>query len=123
MRTRFEEVRDFLILHYCATERTDTPFWQYCANMSIPDSLARRIEMFRQRGHCIFHPAELFVEASWVAVYLGQNIIPETYDPRVRCTTDTEIQHRLQQIRSMVAKAADEMASHASVVKSFCNAA
>jgi tryptophan halogenase len=122
MRTRFEEVRDFLILHYNATERTDTPFWEYCANMSIPDSLASRIEMFRKRGHCIFHPAELFTEPSWVAVYLGQNIIPESYDPRVRCTTDTEIRHRLQQIQSMVARTANEMPAHATVIQHFCSA-
>lgn len=122
MRRRFEEVRDFLILHYKATERKDTEFWKACGNMSIPESLQQRIEMFRNRGHAIFHPAELFIEANWVAIYLGQHIVPQTCDPRVHCADDEYLQNRLRQMQAMVAKAADNMPSHASAIAHFCRA-
>ena len=120
MARRFEEVRDFLILHYKANERTDSEFWKECANMPIPDSLATRMELFRRRGHVIFHPAELFVEANWLAVYLGQHILPETCDPRVDCIQEQQLRNNLRQIHMMVGRAANEMPPHATTIERFC---
>jgi tryptophan halogenase len=122
MARRFEEVRDFLILHYKANERTDSEFWKGCANMPIPDSLATRIEMFRKRGHVIFHPAELFIEANWLAIYLGQHVLPETYDPRVRRISEPQLYERLRQLHIMIRKAAGDMPPHAATIERFCRA-
>ena len=47
MTADFEEVRDFIVLHYAATARDDTPFWQWCRNIPLPDTLRERIELFR----------------------------------------------------------------------------
>lgn len=120
MTRRFVEVRDFLILHYKANERTDSDFWKACASMSIPDSLATRIELFRKRGHVIFDPAELFIEANWLAIYLGQHILPETCDPRVDCIGEPKLRESLQQIHAMVGRAANEMPSHSATIERFC---
>jgi tryptophan halogenase len=120
MARRFEEVRDFLILHYKANQRTDSDFWKACANMSIPDSLATRMELFRKRGHVIFHPAELFVEANWLAVYLGQQVLPETCDPRVHCIEERQLRDNLRQIHMIVGRAASEMPPHAATIERFC---
>ena len=46
----YDSVRDFLVLHYHATERDDSPFWRRCREMPVPASLLRRIELFRARG-------------------------------------------------------------------------
>lgn len=122
MASRFEEVRDFLILHYKANERTDAPFWQDCASMSIPESLDHRMAVFRRRGHAVFHAAELFVEANWLAVYLGQHVVPESCDPRVHCAGDEFLRSNLQQMRTMVAQAAADMPAHEDVLARFCAA-
>src|SRR3546814_20342240 len=81
MRDLYEDVRDFIILHYKATQRDDTPFWRHVAAMDIPDSLARRIELWRLHGRIFRESAELFGATSWIAVMLGQNIWPDRYDP------------------------------------------
>ena len=51
VRTEAEQVRDFIILHYHVTEREDAPFWREYRNLQVPESLARRINMFRERAH------------------------------------------------------------------------
>lgn len=46
----YERIRDFIILHYTATARDDSEFWNYCRTMSIPDSLQGKIDLFRNNG-------------------------------------------------------------------------
>ncbi len=55
-----EKIRDFIILHYKLTERTDSPFWDRCRTMDVPDSLAQRIELFRESAQAFQAPGELF---------------------------------------------------------------
>ncbi|WP_297730402.1 tryptophan halogenase family protein [uncultured Maricaulis sp.] len=82
MDREYTRIRDFLILHYKATERDDTPFWQYCQTMSVPDSLAEKMEAFRERGLIEDYEQGVFLKPSWQAVYLGQHIHPRRLDPR-----------------------------------------
>ncbi len=78
----YDRVRDFLILHYHATERDDAPIWNYCRTMRIPDSLAHKMELFRTRARVVTYKDGLFLEPSWLAVYFGQRIMPRGYDRR-----------------------------------------
>ena len=77
----YERVRDFIILHYKATTRDDSPLWRYCRNMDIPDALDYRINLFRSSGRVAFDDRELFVEPNWLSVFVGQGIWPRRYDP------------------------------------------
>ncbi|RZI55755.1 MAG: tryptophan 7-halogenase, partial [Zymomonas sp.] len=79
--TDFDQVRDFLILHYKATERRDSEFWRYCADMTIPDTLTQKIELFRETGRVFRKNEELFAENSWIQVMMGQGIMPASYHP------------------------------------------
>ncbi|MGH8215267.1 MAG: tryptophan halogenase family protein, partial [Rhodanobacteraceae bacterium] len=76
-----ERIRDFIILHYCATERSDTPFWDYCRTMDIPQPLAHNIALFRDSGRFYRNAKELFALPSWVEVMIGQRILPRTWHP------------------------------------------
>ena len=80
MQKDFEQVRDLLVLHYYANER-DEPFWRHCRNMVIPETLQRRLALFAEGGRFLRNEGELFPNASWVAVMLGQNVIPRAVDP------------------------------------------
>lgn len=79
----YEEVRDFLVLHYCATRREDTAFWRWCRTMPLPDSLSSRIELFRSHGALREGADELFRAASWQSVFEGMGIQPVKHCPRV----------------------------------------
>ncbi len=72
LRVELEEIRDFLVLHYTATERNDTPFWRHCQAIRKPDSLMQRWEMFEQSATLVTPPGDLFRESSWFAVFTGR---------------------------------------------------
>jgi tryptophan halogenase len=120
--TETEEIRDFLVLHYKATERDDTPFWDYCRNMEVPDRLAEKIEVFRNSGRCFRENEELFNDTSWFAVMTGQLMQPRTYDPVAQLLSLEETQSRLEHIRTAVANSADYMPRHIDFIRDNCAA-
>ncbi len=118
----YERVRDFLVLHYHATARNDAPLWQYCANMDIPDSLRYRINHFRQAGRIVAEPLELFQNPSWLAVYIGQNILPQRYDSMLDQRVGVDGPGRLAGIRRVIGEAAEAMPTHQQYIARFCQA-
>lgn len=77
----YEEVRDFIILHYCTSDRTDSDFWRWCQTMTIPQSLEDKIQSFRRRGHVEEVQGKLFTSDSWYSILDGMNIQPDKYHP------------------------------------------
>ena len=114
------QIRDFLILHYKATERQDSPFWRYVRDMDVPDSLTHKIELFRETGRVFRRNEELFQENSWVQVMIGQGIVPRTHHPIAAKLTDDELARFLDGIRGGIAKSVATMPSHADYVASCC---
>ena len=112
MRTEFERLRDFLILHYCATERDDSDFWRHCRSMAIPDSLAAQLELFRERGHVVAHRDGFFKEPSWLAVLLGQRVMPRAANPAAHRLPAGELASRLARLRTGIHGIVSRMPSH-----------
>jgi len=98
----YEEIRDFIVLHYCATTRDDSPFWQWCRNISLPDSLKERIELFRGHGALREGTDELFRSTSWQSVFEGMGIRPSHYCPRVENMDYAQIAATLKTARSAI---------------------
>ena len=119
MAAAFEGVRDFIILHYKATARADSPFWNHVREMPIPESLLDRIELFRSTGRFVPDENELFSPASWFAVMLGQGIIPEGYSPLVDSLDPRKLQVGAEDIRRRIAEAVDAMPTHAEHLRSL----
>ena len=120
MSLLFDHVRDFIILHYCATEREDTSFWAYCKNMSLPDSLVHKIELFKESGRIFRYEDELFTKPSWSAVLLGQNIFPRVTDPIVTSLPQEQVQKSLMSMQSGIKSAVDKMPTHAQFINKYC---
>jgi tryptophan halogenase len=118
--TMFDEVRNFIILHYKATSRDDSRFWDYCREMQIPEELEYRMKLFRRRGIATHRRSELFIETNWLAVLLGQGITPDTYDPRADCMSDEQISSRLKGMHEYLLTAATALPSHQASIAEFC---
>jgi tryptophan halogenase len=118
----YEWVRDFIILHYKATERDDSDFWKQCRDMPIPDKLQDKIEQFRNKGRVFADGLELFNTVSWVAVMLGQHIVPEEYNPVVDGLDENKVAEALEQMRAGFADIAQRLPSQAEFIASCCAA-
>jgi tryptophan halogenase len=121
--TEYEEIRDFLILHYHATERTDTPFWEYCRTMEIPDRLAEKMRVYRAHGRVFRENEELFNDTSWFAVMWGQLLRPAGYDPVADSMSLDQTRARLAEIERAVANSAEYMPRHRDFIRQHCAAA
>lgn len=113
-------IRDFIVLHYHVTNRTDTPFWRFCRSMNIPDSLQHRIELFKQTGRVFQVPTELFGENSWTQVMLGQGLMPEQYHPIVNMMSDDELKAFLAGIDQTVTNLVGQLPSHLDFINHYC---
>ena len=122
MFTDMEQIRDFLILHYKATQRRDSPFWRQVAAMDVPGSLAHKIQLFRETGRVFRKNEELFVENSWVQVMMGQGIVPQSYHPVAGKLRPEELTAFLGGLREGVAKTVASLPEHHAYVASYCGA-
>lgn len=118
----WERIRDFIILHYKATERADTPFWRYCRDMEIPATLQRKVELFRSSGRIFREDEELFSEESWIQVLIGQGVIPVDHDPLVAIKSDPQIAQYLGNIALTIRKCVNVMPSHDAFIATYCGA-
>jgi tryptophan 7-halogenase len=114
----FEHIRDFLVLHYHATERDDSPLWRECRAMQIPDTLQYKMEQFRHYGKIVTNGFELFQDSNWLAVMVGQFVLPQRYDPLVDHRDLDTIFKQLLSVKQMIANAANAMPTHRELIMS-----
>jgi tryptophan halogenase len=79
----YNDIMEFIIVHYCFTKREDTPFWKAVKNETyVPPSLQARLEVFRRLlpTSATKGTTEVFMfrDISWFAVLLGMNF---QFDP------------------------------------------
>ncbi|WP_417231954.1 tryptophan halogenase family protein [Brevundimonas sp.] len=116
-----ERVRDFIILHYHATERTDSELWNHVRAMTLPDSLAAKVELFSARGVVQEYREGLFLHPSWVAVYLGQRVIPARYHPLVDNRDDAQLLAGLKRLRQAVGATVDRLPTQDEYIARYCD--
>ena len=117
LRAESERIRDFIVLHYIANERFGDPFWDYCREIALPDSLAQRIELFKDAGR-VFKPQEdVFSENSWVQVMMGQGITPQRYHNIADAMSREQLDGFLKQIQGSVNATVAALPRHGDFVK------
>jgi tryptophan halogenase len=123
MAAQYESIRDFIILHYKITQRTDSEFWRHCAAMPIPDTLAHQIELFRATGRVTILAPEGFSEASHEAILLGLGVTPQTYDPFVDTLDEVHLRAHLARLREDIAHFVARTPDHGDFVERHVRAA
>ncbi len=119
----YERVRDFLILHYKANGREDGDLWKYCREMEVPQELAHKMDVFKRTGELLRYPREIFGPPSWIAIYNGFNMMPDTYHPDVD-RMDVDYLHKaFAEMRKSVKRAVDSVSTHGEFLAEFCTAA
>jgi len=118
----YERIRDFLILHYHLTERSDSPFWDYCRTMPIPASLREYIDLFRGTGCFFRNGTEMFGQTSWVQVMVGQGIMPASYHPAVDWVPDRDLFQFIDHVEQVMAGCVAAMPPHQAFIDRHCRA-
>lgn len=119
----YEQVRDFLILHYHVTQRDDTPFWNYCRTMDIPESLSKRLAIYKENGRLYRNGNELFNHVSWFAVMHGQGILPKRYHPLANALESDRLDNRLSELHRVTQRCVEVMPTHEDYLKQMCDMA
>lgn len=119
MALNFERVRDFLLLHYVATQRDDSPMWRYFRDMTLPESLQAKMTAWLSRGYILKYEFGTFLPPSWLAVMIGQNLTPQSYDPRADQPDLRQVQQDFERIRNKTAKAVEHTPDQAAFLKAY----
>jgi tryptophan halogenase len=121
MDLEFERIRDFIILHYCATKRDDSELWNHVRTMPLPDSLSAKLELWREGGVVQEYRDGLFLHPSWVAVYLGQGVRPTRWHPLADRRESAQLIPALARLRQTVAAAAARLPTQDAYIADHCD--
>jgi tryptophan halogenase len=117
----YERIRDFLVLHYWANQRPE-PFWRACRERAVPAELTRKVELFRTHGRLFREPDDLFLEASWLQVLIGQGVVPEAWHPMAGRLTDDQLRGFLANLGKITADGAAALPAHGDFLRQQCAA-
>ncbi|WP_343528356.1 tryptophan halogenase family protein [Sphingomonas sp.] len=109
MTADYTRLRDFILLHYVATDGRDEPFWQEVRRIAIPNTLAEKLELFRGRGRIVAEADDLFTTHNWLAVMLGQGLRPSGYDGLVDRVPSDVLIRNMGLLHQAFAKAATRL--------------
>lgn len=120
MGLSYERIRDFILLHYVATQRDDTAFWRDVQAMELPDTLAHRMRLLNESGHFVKYEHDLFWIDSWLAVMEGQGLGPKTYSPLADRVETSELAQTMSQLRNAVGQITKQMPTHQQFIDHYC---
>lgn len=118
----YQQVRDFLILHYKATKRNDSEFWNYCRTMDVPETLKERIDMYESNARLNRHDDELFGDVSWFSVMHGQGLKTQSHHPAANLIPEKELNQRMADISRTWNACLKSMPNHQDFIDANCKA-
>lgn len=118
-RRELEAIRDFIVLHYHLNHREGEPFWDQCRSMAIPETLARRIALFRDGATAFQANDELFRVDSWVQVMLGQGLMPRAHHGLGRMIGKERLEGSLAALKAGIGQQVARLPQHQQFLDRF----
>ncbi|RYZ78306.1 MAG: tryptophan halogenase, partial [Moraxellaceae bacterium] len=118
----YQSIRDFLILHYKATQRNDSAFWDYCRTMDVPQNLLDKIALYKEGGRVYRDSEESFSGISWLAVLRGQGIITDRYNPVADVYDEERLLARIENIYEVTQRSVEACPTHEEYIDKYCRA-
>jgi len=122
-KVEFEQIRDFLVLHYCLNEREDSDFWRDMRHLTLPDSLTHKMALFKQNGNLVREQNDLFLESSWLQVMYGQGLVPEDYHGLANSFSDEKTQAMLSSVYNIKREPIASLPTHDAYIQSMIDSA
>ena len=121
-KDEFETIRDFIILHYHVNERDDSEFWRAMREMTIPERLAQKIEAFKETAAIFNEQNDIFRDASWVQVMMGQGLSPRDYHAAVNAMDNQTLLSAMQQIQQAKMQPVAKLLGHDEFIERYTSA-
>ncbi|MGO2012801.1 MAG: tryptophan halogenase family protein [Pseudoalteromonas sp.] len=122
LKSEIENIRDFIVLHYKVTERSDSEFWRHCKSMEVPETLAHKISLFKETGRVFLDDGDIFRVDSWVQVMLGQGIKPKQHHLIASLMSDDELSRFLSSIKQQITQRVAQLPMHKTFLQQYCPA-
>ncbi len=120
---QYESIRDFVVMHYKLTRRDDSDFWRDCAQQTVSDALRHQIEIFRECGRIVVLDPDGFTEPSWISLFFGLGLVPQSYDPFVDRIDIDQLREHFGRIHQAIRHTAASAPSHDDYIAQHCRAA
>lgn len=122
MDNEYDRVRDFLILHYHLNQRDDSELWRFCREMTVPESLEKKIAIFKHRGFIDVHKYGLFAQPSWVSVFTGQGFNQDGIDPFALNSSLQDVNLHLDSLLADIKNKVMLAPTHEAFIADYCSA-
>jgi len=127
MSRRFDNVVDFIKLHYCISQRRDSDFWiDNCRPETMSDALHERLERWRYRMPDfvdIDYGNDTFIEANWRQVLYGMGFKTDLSPRRGAYRYADAARTAFADISRQAIHAARLLPSHRDLIETLCREA
>ena len=117
MGGQIDAIRDFIIAHYHLNRRVGEPFWDDLRHMPIPDTLAAKLALFRNKGQLFRYDDDLFGIPNWTAVLIGQGLLPQGWSALADGMDEDRLLAMLAQYRQACVQRAAGLPDHAAYLQ------
>ncbi len=117
MASIYDDVRDFVQMHYWLSQRSDTPFWVAAREAKLSPTLQRRLEMYDDAGSLDALLPEAFPETSYYHLLTGNGRIPRRASALALSIEPIQIQEILTAIQQQNEQVLRDLPLHEEILK------
>jgi tryptophan halogenase len=117
----YEQIRDFIVMHYCTTQREDTPFWRTMRHdLTIPDTLKARLDAVRAGiAPTDYREFHVFRAQNWAAILSGMRFYPERSLPILEHAPSGAAEKRFRELAAHTEALSASTSKHYDYIRSL----